>query len=130
MVTAQTVKGLAQRLEKAQELVDAGAVFPVAGLEGYAVVRNGDGTQMYMVQHAEGRERCTCPDFQHRQKSAGLPCKHILAAQLALGDRPQPPAPAPVAITPKADDEPQWKRDGFLVDPAQGLALLRGQKVA
>lgn len=121
MVTAQTVKGLAQRLEKAQQLVEDGAVFAVAGMSGYAVVRTGDGTQMYLVEHHAGRERCTCPDFKQRQKSAGLPCKHILAAQLALGEGAEESA---------APEEADWKARGFKVDPAVGLALLRGQHVA
>lgn len=94
MVTATTVKSLAARLSKAEELVANGAVFPVAGLTGYAVVRNGDGDSMYFVRFESGHERCTCPDFAIRQSKAGLPCKHILAAQLALGGRPQSPAPA------------------------------------
>lgn len=95
MVTAKTVKGLADRLERAKGLLAAGAVFPVAGMTECAVVRNGDGTQMYLVNIAVGHESCTCPDFQQRQKAAGLPCKHILAADLYF--RPiysdQEPAP-------------------------------------
>ncbi len=93
MVTAKDVKGLAERLTKAEALAAAGAVFPVAGLEGYAVVRNGDGTQMYLVRFDAGHEHCTCPDFTQRQQAAGLPCKHILAAELAAGKPSQPPAP-------------------------------------
>lgn len=89
MVTAGMIKSLASRLSKAEELVQAGAVFPVAGQEGYSVVRNGDGSQMYLVRTTEGRENCSCPDFQQRQKRAGMPCKHILAAQL-LGQQGQP----------------------------------------
>lgn len=92
MVTAKTVKGLAERLERAEQLVAEGAVFPVAGLTGYAVVRNGDGTQMYLVRHEAGHEHCTCQDFQQRQQVVGLPCKHILAAQIAA----EGPAPTPV----------------------------------
>jgi hypothetical protein len=94
MVNAVTVKGLAARLDKAEQLVAEGAVFPVAGCDGYAVVRNGDGNQFYLVRFAAGHEQCSCPDYQQRQKSAGLPCKHIMAAELALGSNPQPPAPA------------------------------------
>ena len=102
MVTAKTVQGLAARLDKAEALVADGAVYPVAGCDGYAVVRNGDGNQFYLVRFQSGHENCTCPDFKNRQGAAGLPCKHIMAAELALGDRPQPPAPAamvdPIAI--------------------------------
>ncbi len=61
MVTAHEVRKLAEAL------VQDGAVFPVAGLVSYAVVRIGDGTQMYLVRHEAGHEHCTCPDFQHRQ---------------------------------------------------------------
>lgn len=98
MVTAKTVKSLAERLAKAEALVAEGAVLPVAGLSGYAVVRNGSGDQMYLVRFEQSHENCTCPDYQQRQKQAGLPCKHILAAQLALGSNPQ--SPAPVAADP------------------------------
>jgi len=114
MVTATTVKALAARLEKAEQLVADGAVFPVAGCDGYVVVRNGDGNQFYLVRFDAGHENCTCPDFQQRQKAAGQPCKHLLAAELAgspLGtDRPQPPAP--VVMLPTK------------VDPALGLAAI------
>jgi uncharacterized Zn finger protein len=93
MVNAQEVRKLAQRLAKAEELARDGAVFPVAGLDGYAVVRNGDGTQLYLVRHAVGHEHCTCPDFQHRQGNHGQPCKHILAAELAAAHGGPPDAP-------------------------------------
>ncbi|RIK36687.1 MAG: hypothetical protein DCC58_18970 [Chloroflexi bacterium] len=98
MVTAKTVKSLAERLTKAEQLVADGAVLPVAGLSGYAVVRNGDGSSMYLVRFEQSHEHCTCPDYQQRQKQAGLPCKHIMAAQLALGSTPQ--SPATVAADP------------------------------
>jgi predicted nucleic acid-binding Zn finger protein len=98
MVTIKQAQGIAERLAKAEQLVAEGAVLPVAGLSGYAVVRNGDGSSMYLVRFEQSHEHCTCPDFQQRQKAAGLPCKHLLAAQLALGSNPQ--SPAPVAADP------------------------------
>jgi hypothetical protein len=93
LVTAQTIQSLAARLEKATALVRDGAVFPVAGLDGYSVVRNG-GNSMYLVRYDAGHEHCTCADFQQRQRAASLPCKHLLAAELAAGGNTQPPAPA------------------------------------
>jgi len=118
MVTAKMVQALAARLDKAELLVTDGAVFPVAGLADYAVVRNGDGTQMYLVRITDGHENCTCPDYQQRQKAAGMPCKHLLAAQLALENTPQPPA-APVAMLPTK------------IDPSAGLAaIMAPRKVA
>ena len=89
MVTVMEVRKLAERLAKAEALEEAGAVFPVRGLADYAVVRNGDGTQMYLVRFEAGREHCTCPDFEHRQGTAGQPCKHIMAAQLAAEATPK-----------------------------------------
>ncbi len=118
MVNAVTVKGLAARLDKAEQLVADGAVFPVAGCDSYAVVRNGGGDSMYLVRFDTGRENCTCPDFKNRQGTAGLPCKHILAAELALGDRPQPPAPAAAAVDPIA------------IETARKLGIMAPAKVA
>ena len=102
MVTVMEVRKLAERLAKAEALVEAGAVFPVSGLAGYAVVRNGDGMQMYLVRFEAGREHCTCPDFEHRQGTAGQPCKHIMAAQLAA------------EATPKAAGKPAGKKSKLL----------------
>ncbi len=113
MVTAKTVKGLADRLAKAEALVADSAVFLVAGCAGYAVVKNGDGTQMYLVRFETGHEHCSCPDFKQCQGAAGLPCKHIMAAELALGSNPQPPA-AP-ATRP---------------DPAIGLSVIMAPRKA
>ncbi len=118
MVSAKTVKGLSERLAKAEALVADGAVFPVAGCDGYAVVRNGDGNQFYLVRFAAGHENCTCPDYQQRQKSAGLPCKHLLAAQIvAAGETPQPPAPA-ASVDPIA------------IETARALGIMAPAKVA
>jgi hypothetical protein len=100
MVTAHEVEKLATRLAKAEVLVHDGAIFPVAGLDGYAVVRNGHGTQMYLVRHAADHEHCTCPDFQHRQGTHGQPCKHILAAGLAAGTAPETCEAAPTGGVP------------------------------
>lgn len=102
MVTIKQAQGIAERLAKAEALVAEGAVFPISGLSGYAVVRNGNGDSMYLVRFESGHEHCTCPDFTQRQKAAGLPCKHIMAAQMALGSNPQPPAPvAADPVTPE-----------------------------
>ena len=117
MVTATTVKGLATRLEKAKALVADGAVFPVAGCDGYAVVRNGDGTQMYLVRMDAGHENCTCPDFKQRQQAAQLPCKHILAAQLAFSSAPQPTPSAAAA-------------DPVKIETARAIGIMAPAKVA
>ena len=82
MLTISQTRGLASRLERAQTIADAGAVQPIAGSPDTWVVRNGDGTQHYLVSTEPDRERCTCPDFQHHGKPLGLPCKHIMAAQI------------------------------------------------
>ena len=82
MLTISQVRGLASRLERAQTIADAGAVQKISGLPNDYVVRNGDGTQYYLVTIEPDCERCTCPDYQQRGKPLGLPCKHILAAQI------------------------------------------------
>lgn len=95
-MTAKTVKAMAQRLEKAEQLVAEGAVFPISGREGCFVVKNGDGTQFYGVCVREGRESCSCPDYEQRQRGAGLPCKHLMAVELfieAQGTTPEPTEP-------------------------------------
>lgn len=98
MMTANEVRKLAERLGKAEALVESGAVYPVAGLDGYAVVRNGDGTQMYLARCEAGKEHCTCPDFQHRQSKAQQACKHLYAAQL-FNERSEDKAGAEVPAT-------------------------------
>lgn len=98
MITTTEIRKLSERLAKAEALVEAGAVFPVAGLDGYAVVRNGDGNSMYLVRFEVGKEHCTCPDFQQRQGKAGQPCKHIMAASLGASSEASS-APKPAART-------------------------------
>lgn len=84
MLTISQTRGLASRLERAQAIADAGAVQPITGSPDTWVVRNGDGdgTQhyLYLVSTEPERESCTCPDYQHH--ALGLPCKHIMAAQI------------------------------------------------
>lgn len=82
MLTISQTRGIADRLARAQIIADAGAVQPIAGSPGTWVVRNGDGTQHYLVSTEPERESCTCPDYQHHGKPLGLPCKHIMAAQI------------------------------------------------
>ena len=121
MMDAKQIKSMAARLEKAEELAASGAVFPVAGLSGYSVVRNGSGDSMYLVRHDAGHENCTCPDFKERQGKVGQPCKHLLACQIVAGGTP-PPAPSAVAVV----EEPQSAPDVI----AQGVALLMGKVAA
>ena len=82
MITHSQARGIADRLERAQQIVSADAVIPLFGTEHGYVVRNGDGTQHYLVNIEHEHEHCYCPDYQQRGKPLGLPCKHILAAQI------------------------------------------------
>jgi DNA-directed RNA polymerase subunit RPC12/RpoP len=79
MMTTQQIKGLAERYQKAVELVEEGKVAPVYGQDGVYCVLNGEG-YAYLVNLAQ--ETCTCPDHQYRAKKLGIPCKHLIAAQL------------------------------------------------
>jgi predicted nucleic acid-binding Zn finger protein len=86
MMTAKQIKGLAERYERAREIVAAGRVAPVYGQDGVYVVLNGEGVA-YLVDVA--RETCTCPDYQYRAQRLAIPCKHQLAVAL-YRERPQP----------------------------------------
>ncbi|MCS7301807.1 MAG: SWIM zinc finger domain-containing protein [Fimbriimonadales bacterium] len=77
MMNARTIEALYQRLQRARELVEAGKVSPVHGLEGVYVVLNGDGTAHYLVN---ADSSCTCPDFE--KHGGRIPCKHLLAVNL------------------------------------------------
>lgn len=77
MMTARTIEGLYRRLERARELVQSNAVFPVAGMDDLYVVRNGDGNAYYLVTP---QSSCTCPDFERNEGK--LPCKHLLAVDV------------------------------------------------
>ena len=110
VITAQQARGLAQRLAKAEALVAAGSVHPVAGMDGLFAVTASDGASVHLVDTRPGRERCSCPDFQQRQQSVGMSCKHQLACDLCR-ERQQSPTLAPAAV-----------------DSARGIAALRRQR--
>lgn len=76
-MNARTIEALYRRLQKARELVEAGKVSPVHGLDGVYVVLNGDGTAHYLVN---ADSSCTCPDFERME--GRYPCKHLLAVSL------------------------------------------------
>lgn len=105
MVNAKQVAGMVERFQKAQALVAASAVSPISGLDGYYVVRNGNGDSMYLVRIDAEHECCSCPDFQQRQKDAGMPCKHLLAAQLAADAAAKPAKKAGKAAAPISGKE-------------------------
>jgi len=56
MVTAKMAQGIADRLERAIGDQRLRALQAVARCDGYAVVRNGDGSQMYLVRIDCGHE--------------------------------------------------------------------------
>lgn len=84
MVTAKQAQAVAERYQKAVELVEAGKVFPLYGeLDRYVVV-NGQGVA-YLVDHVSGE--CTCPDSQLRCPKLGIVCKHAMAVELYVERR-------------------------------------------
>lgn len=116
MVSVVEIRSLAERLAKAEALVAARAVYPVAGLEeGYYVVQNGGGDQFYLVRlKDDGGASCSCPDFTQRQGKVEQPCKHILAAEL-------------VTLAPPPATAPKAKAAATSTKPARGAALARLQ---
>lgn len=95
MLTARTIEGLYRRLERARELVQAGKVYPVAGMDALYVVRNGDGNAFYLVTPESS---CTCPDFE--KHDGKIPCKHMLAVELYQQQQATPPSDAPRRTRP------------------------------
>jgi predicted nucleic acid-binding Zn finger protein len=87
MMTAKQAKAIAERYQKAVELVEAGRVAPVYGQDSVYVVLNGEGVA-YLVDVAA--ETCTCPDYQYRAKKLNAPCKHQLAVALYRERQPDP----------------------------------------
>ncbi|MBX6754574.1 MAG: SWIM zinc finger family protein [Thermorudis peleae] len=122
MMTTAQIKGLAERYEKAVELVEQGRVAPVYGQANTYAVLNGEG-YAYLVNLAQ--ETCSCPDAQYRAKRLNIPCKHQIAAAL-FAERQQQPAsgkhsrksangaePEPAAQpAPAAEDTPVCQRCG------------------
>ena len=104
MLTAKQAKAVAERYQKAVELVEAGKVFRLyGGHEGDYVVINGQG-QAYLVNVISGE--CSCPDSQYRCSTLDILCKHALAASIVhertegAGEHPQPQAEASEASEP------------------------------
>lgn len=90
MMNARTIESLYRRLERARELVEAGKVFPVAGMDALYVVQNGDGNAFYLVTP---QSSCTCPDFE--KHDGKIPCKHLLAVDLYQQQQAQATATEP-----------------------------------
>ena len=127
MMTAKAIKGLVERLAKAEALVAADAVHAVAGLDGYYTVINGDGSQHYLVHLKENGEACcSCPDFQQRQSKVGEGCKHIFASEIYAA-QPKPATEPKRTKTTKTAAPQEDARP--LVDGAAALARLQGEDV-
>jgi hypothetical protein len=87
MMTAKQIKGLAERYERAREIVAAGRVAPVYGQDGVYCVLNGEG-YAYLVNLTN--ETCTCPDYQYHAKKLAIWCKHLIAVALYREHQPDP----------------------------------------
>jgi hypothetical protein len=72
----QQIEVLHQRLVKAREIVAAGKVHPIVGLEAHYTVEASKGG-FYLVNG-----ECTCPDAQERADIHWGWCKHKLAVEL------------------------------------------------
>lgn len=71
------IEELNKRLEKAREIVAAGKVYPVLGMEDHFAVEASDGKGFYLVNGT-----CTCPDAQNRTDIHKGWCKHKLSVEL------------------------------------------------
>ncbi len=96
-MTAAQAKAIAERYQKAVELVNDGRAYRLyGGHEGDYIVVNGNG-QAYLVNVISGE--CTCPDSRYRCSRLDILCKHALVAlivheraQKGAGGASQPPA--------------------------------------
>lgn len=73
----EQIEALAERLERAKEIVAAGVVEPIEGWDGAYVVTNGEGKK-YLVSP----DGCTCPDYTFRAEVTRGWCKHRIAAAI------------------------------------------------
>lgn len=121
MITAAQAKAIAERYQRAVELVESGRVYPLYGRDGEYVVLNGAGLA-YWVQLAGEETYCDCPDFRYRADKVGC-CKHVLAAQL-YAERHGTGEPAP-----QSQAEPERDDDDFPVAWCQqcGVAIDSGE---
>jgi predicted nucleic acid-binding Zn finger protein len=120
MMTARTIESLYRRLERARELVAAGKVFPVAGMDALYVVQNGDGNAFYLVTPESS---CTCPDFE--KHDGRIPCKHLLAVDLYQQQQAQATAqeaPAP-RRRPRREPEPDFANPPINLDAMIGSLM-------
>lgn len=92
-VRADALATLHPRLAAARALAGSGGVTTLGA--GGARVRSGGTDYVVRLADAPGQgDRCTCPWYA-RHRGARGPCKHVLAARLALGGSSPAPVPAP-----------------------------------
>jgi predicted nucleic acid-binding Zn finger protein len=69
------------RLDRAADLVD----FVVEEAQGLFLVQSqSHNGEQYIVDLASAHASCSCPDWTFRGSVNGIPCKHIMAAYLAV----------------------------------------------
>jgi hypothetical protein len=87
----QQIEALHQRLVKAREIVAAGKVHPIIGLETHYTVQASTGG-FYLVNG-----ECTCPNAQERADIHRGWCKHMLAVEIYKESPKQSPEESPKA---------------------------------
>ena len=116
MVDAMQVRQMAERLAKAEQLVAAGKVHTISGLDGYYAVESSTGAAYYLVHLKSDGACCSCPDWAHHGKETDSACKHIFGAQL-VAVAPKPTEPKAKTVAPREDARPK----------TNGAALVRLQ---
>jgi len=113
MTIVEKIASVSQRLERAREIVEHGAIWPI----------HKDDEQRYVAkshsgQHGEnglpklylvGPESCTCADYRKLTKHNGGWCKHRLARELLLNGNAEgrekktgeTPAPDEASVAPR-----------------------------
>jgi uncharacterized Zn finger protein len=85
----QQIEALHQRLVKAREIVAAGKVHPIVGLEAHYTVEASTGG-FYLVNG-----ECTCPDAQEKADIHHGWCKHMLAVEIYKESPKEAPEQSP-----------------------------------
>ncbi len=81
----EKIEALAQRLERARQLVAENKVSRVLGVDDHFTVESTTGTGSYLING-----NCSCPDAKNRDELTKGLCKHKLATLLFVEANPEP----------------------------------------
>ena len=136
MTIVAKIESVSQRLERAREIVENGALWPIHKDEQRRYVAKSHSGQhdkdglpkLYLV----GPESCTCADYRRLAQHNGGWCKHRLARELLLNEQAEgrekttgeTPAPDEASVAPR----PSSNKERYELAQAAADAEVRGAK--